>query len=1046
VILIKTDTMSCIITAVLLLLTPRVAPLPLPIPPPSLLAARLAPTLPPAPAAGFPPPFGAFDIRLYGALGDGITDCTPALQAALDAALAARGGTVFIPAGVWRVAGGVRAAPASTVPVSLRGEGWASALLWEQDADLFTFAPADGSPLAHAFFADFAVFCAGPAPKSAASTALRFPSGIVRSTLSTLLFYGSGPLPNASLGSAVTCGTNIDLGGRAVTDTVTVRDTLHWFFRGTGVVIGRGSEVRILGGRIVGMGTRSDGSVGVHVTGNNGGVHVSETDVIGLGTGILLDNASGAGSNRETFITHATMDSDNVGLLVNDSSYVSIAGCWAASSDQAQVLLAEGAAGAHVAIVGGTIFNGGSLAPEGACAAGDAGLGCNGIEVRAGDFSLNGVLIWANKGVGLHVADAGVGGFTVNGCRFEGNGQGASVPPASREYAFVGNVLRNNRLPSALGGDPSAVVASNVNADGAGRPAAAGPKPARRASLPTRRLPPCNPGGKWAGACEWPSVPPPDCPFPPSAALSGVSFTGAYGSYPGTTADTWLPSLGADGNLYTTFADGGACTGTASPGPPAPGLVPLQWYWSADALDNALTTAAAPLDPSVAYELVGTIGYALAEAPPGGGAPACQLALFRAPAGMREYWTTCGAEEAANATAAGYALVAPLGAWLPLAPPAQPGPRVPPTSAVNMPPGAPSGWVGAWQLFSAERGDHYATPEHVVPPGYAVARPSLGSMRVELPACATVSGGNAGVQGWGVLTGDAPFNLSLTAVGRVPHPLFNADVGFPGELGLYPSTSFVFRGQWVYGYYLLADPNGAGCSNWCHLGPLVAFGVANVSELLAGGGGWSFAGSPYWGSGVERGVFEDLSVVEPIKLGVPRFVDFGADLEHSPDGRAYLIGKGCDRNDGVHCSFMTGDAAYLVRTVVPVDALGSLTALNAASAWEFWGGSGVGWMASLGDAAPLFSWPTGVGILSMTYNAPLKMFFVVSNLPSDRVHPTDCSFDTYILEANAITGPFSLVSYMPKLGPQMRVVLKRLATPPPPRPRDYYLKPLLTFP
>ena len=159
------------------------------------------------------------------------------------------------------------------------------------------------------------------------------------------------------------------------------------------------------------------------------------------------------------------MDSDNVGLLVNDSSYVSVAGCWTASSDQAQVLLAEGAAGAHVAIAGGTIFNGGALSPDGACTSGDASRGCNGIEVRAGDFSLSGVLVWANKGVGMHVADPNVGGFTVTGCRFEENGQGANIPATSAEFAFVGNVLRNNKIPSALGGDASAVVASNVNAD-----------------------------------------------------------------------------------------------------------------------------------------------------------------------------------------------------------------------------------------------------------------------------------------------------------------------------------------------------------------------------------------------------------------------------------------------------------------------------------------------------------------------------------------------------------------------------------------------------
>jgi hypothetical protein len=226
----------------------------------------------------------------------------------------------------------------------------------------------------------------------------------------------------------------------------------------------------------------------------------------------------------------------------------------------------------------------------------------------------------------------------------------------------------------------------------------------------------------------------------------------------------------------------------------------------------------------------------------------------------------------------------------------------------------------------------------------------------------------------------------------------------------------VYNGQWVYGYYLLADPNGAGCSNWCHQGPLVAFGVASISDPAA----WSYAGSPYWGGdGSPRGVFEDLSVVQPVKMGVPRFVDFGANNHHSPDGRAYLLGKGCRENDGVHCSFMTGDAAYLARTVDPLSTLGNLTSLNIAATWEFWGGEGVGWVASLHSAVPLFEWPTGVGILSMTYNSILQKYFVVSNLPHDRVHPTDCAFDTYVLEADAVTGPWALLSYMQELGPQM---------------------------
>jgi hypothetical protein len=437
-----------------------------PAPPASLARAYEAPSF--AARAASPPPIYAFDIRTFGAVGDGVADDTAAVQAAFDAAVAAGGGTVFVPSGAFRVTTTVTVAGATSVPLAVRGEGWQSALVWEAATDLLAFAPADKSQLAHALLADFAVVCAGAGPKPARATAVKFASGIVRSTLSNLLFYGAGPLPNASLGNAVTCGTNLDLGGASVTDTVTVRDTLHWFLLGTGVVIGRGSEVRVLGGRIVGTGARDDGSIGVHVTGNNGGVHVSETDVIGLGIGVLLENASGAGSNRETFITHATMDSDGVGLLVNDSSYVSVAGCWAASSDRANVLLDTGAAGAHVVIAGGTIFNGGSLVPAGTCAAGDGSRGCNGIVARAGDFSLTGVLVWANKGVGVLV-EAPADGFVVSGCRFEGNGQGASIANASSDFAIVGNVLRNNNLPSSFGGPGQGVVANNVDRDGQGR-------------------------------------------------------------------------------------------------------------------------------------------------------------------------------------------------------------------------------------------------------------------------------------------------------------------------------------------------------------------------------------------------------------------------------------------------------------------------------------------------------------------------------------------------------------------------------------------------
>lgn len=216
---------------------------------------------------------------------------------------------MYIPAGAYLLSNTVQVT--SLLPLTVRGEGWVSNLLWAADADLLAWNTSQ--PLAHMFFADFAVSSISAA-KSRTSTALRFTAGVTQSVFESLLFFGQGTIPGTGQATTLT-GTNMNLG--AVTDTVTVRDCVHWFTGGTGVVIGRGSEVRVLGGRIIGPANRYDGTIGVHVTGNNGGVHIVETDVIGLQTGVLLDDSNGAGSNREIFITHATMDSDGIGLYVD---------------------------------------------------------------------------------------------------------------------------------------------------------------------------------------------------------------------------------------------------------------------------------------------------------------------------------------------------------------------------------------------------------------------------------------------------------------------------------------------------------------------------------------------------------------------------------------------------------------------------------------------------------------------------------------------------------------------------------------------------------
>ena len=53
----------------------------------------------------------------------------------------------------------------------------------------------------------------------------------------------------------------------------------------------------------------------------------------------------------------------------------------------------------------------------------------------------------------------------------------------------------------------------------------------------------------------------------------------------------------------------------------------------------------------------------------------------------------------------------------------------------------------------------------------------------------------------------------------------------------------------------------------------------------------------------------------PVKIGAPHFVDFGKNMEHSPDGNAYLVGHGAEYPDKeprvANLSWISGDQIYL---------------------------------------------------------------------------------------------------------------------------------------
>jgi hypothetical protein len=363
------------------------------------------PDIPGMPAPGSGP---CFDVRAFGATGDGKADDSGVAQKAIDAATDAGEARVHFPSGQYRLGRGLVVSREARLDIT--GDGFSSDLRFEADEPALTWT--GDAPCRMSSVRDLCLSSVGT-DKSPETPAIACLGGTEWGTLfDHLYFRGDG----ARLGG----GIAID----KVADTTTFNHCTIWGVTGTGLTIARGSEARIIGGRIIGAADPynglPEGSVGILLTGDSGGVHVLTTDIIALDTGMQV-GLPGGNMNREIFITHATFDSCRNGLWIRNAAYVSIAGCWAASSDEAQIIsdseqgvLTPG--GAILVINGGTVGNGGAYGRPG---------GHHGLVVRSGSLVMNGAALWHNKGHGIKVEGDRVRDVAVSGCRFSNNGVAA---------------------------------------------------------------------------------------------------------------------------------------------------------------------------------------------------------------------------------------------------------------------------------------------------------------------------------------------------------------------------------------------------------------------------------------------------------------------------------------------------------------------------------------------------------------------------------------------------------------------------------------------
>jgi hypothetical protein len=148
---------------------------------------------------------------------------------------------------------------------------------------------------------------------------------------------------------------------------------------------------------------------------------------------------------------------------------------------------------------------------------------------------------------------------------------------------------------------------------------------------------------------------------------------------------------------------------------------------------------------------------------------------------------------------------------------------------------------------------------------------------------------------------------------------------------------------------------------------------------------------------------EPALVCGKLKMGVPHVVDFGKNMQYSPDGKAYLVGHGPTGSNPkprpANLSWGTGDQIYMAR-VQP-----SIQNINDAAKYEFFAGHDAKgnplWTHDFSKIKPMVDWNNNCGGVTMTYNPALKKYLMCINDAGNTVS----KMNTYILESESITGP-----------------------------------------
>lgn len=262
------------------------------------------------------------------------------------------------------------------------------------------------------------------------------------------------------------------------------------------------------------------------------------------------------------------------------------------------------------------------------------------------------------------------------------------------------------------------------------------------------------------------------------------------------------------------------------------------------------------------------------------------------------------------------------------------------------------------------------------------------------------------------IAGDDPMDLKVTPLG-----LHHASAVPYG--GRYPCGSLIHNGIWYYGTYCLAHYKHP----WDIMGPFVGFRISRdygktwedtpctpLEPLFPEAQRMPGPTTPP--KAVKSLSADEVQAMGKIKMGSPHVVDFGQNMEHSPDGKMYLTGHGATRPEAA-CSWISGDQVYLARVTPRAENV------NDPSKYEFFAGHDDNgqpiWTSDFAKIEPLLEWNDRLGCVTVTYNAKLRKYLLCV---TDGGATGMGKYDTMILEAEQITGPWRLAAFLEEFGQQ----------------------------